>query len=107
MFIRTLGPEQLAVMSLAPQDFRYTSMDPSKPLLVERAPASRHQSRASSSQMTVTNPRQTLIERPPDDENCRDRHDVSHSYEEVTIRITRKVSQYHHTEAEILGVRLH
>jgi len=72
-----------------------TYMDPSKPLVIERAPASRHQSRNASSQMTVTNPSHTVGERSRDAEDRRDRRDVDRSYgEEITIRITVKTS-YH------------
>lgn len=90
--------------SRAPQDSRYASrgdtqqsrtptyMDPSKPLVIERAPATRHRSRASSSQMTDMDPMQTVMERSRDNAHHGDRHDVSHVYEEVTIRITRKIS---------------
>lgn len=83
--------------SRAPQDSRYTSMgdtqqsrtptymDPSKPLVIDCAPKPRHQSRAS------TSPSQTVMERSRDNEGRSHHHEVSRSsYEEITIRITRK-----------------
>ncbi len=89
--------------SRAPQDSRAsttsdrtqtrtpTYMDPSKPMVIDCAPKSRQPSRtSSSSQMTVTDPSQTVVGRSRDS----DRRDASYAYEEeITIRMTRKVYQ--------------
>lgn len=65
-------------------------MDPSQPLVIERAPVPRRESsRAASSQSTVTP--QSHIERSRDGESRRDRSYVEEIEYQVTYKETRKV----------------